>query len=659
MIDQPLTQVLIMLAASVFVVALARRLGWPSILGYLIVGMALGPHAIHLISESSTTRVLPELGVVFLLFTLGLEFSAPRMFAMRREVFGLGALQVFATVGAFATIAWLAGTPWLTALLEGGAIAMSSTAIILHQLTDRGELNRTHGRLAFSMLLFQDLAFVPLLALASVLDHGAATFSLRQSVLTVGAGVLAVVVVLAAGRWLLRPLFHEIAHSRLRELFTLAVLFVVLSAAWVSYVAGLSLAVGAFLAGMMLAETEYRHQIDAVLRPFRDILLGLFFISVGMLLDVPMLFREFPLISALLCGLLVLKAVIAALAARLFVDSTFKAVRAGIVVAIGGEFGIALLTIVLQSGAASGLAQPLLIAVVLSMVLSPLILHNNRAIARVVLREKGPRVVLPEPDNAATSALARREHVILCGFGRVGQNVGRVLERQGFEFIALDLDPARIRAARQAGDPVLYGDSSDEDMLAKAGLEHASAVVISFSNPSVALGIVRSVRRLRSDVPLLVRTPDDARMHELKTAGATEVVPETFEASLMLVSQVLMLLEVPVSRVVHTIGQIRNDRYSVLRTIHRREDPRPPSDAQVYREEIKSIVIPPGAWAVGRTVNDVRERGAGEVAFTGIRRHGILGREPSGDTRLREGDIVVVYGQPEALEHAEGVLLAG
>ncbi len=664
MIEQPLTQVLIMLAASVFVVTLARRLGLPPILGYLIVGMGLGPHAIGLIPESSTMRMLPELGVVFLVFTLGLEFSLPRMLAMRREVFGLGALQVTATIGACAVIVRLTGAPWLAAALIGGAVAMSSTAIILHQLTDRGELNRTHGRLAVSMLLFQDLAFVPLLALASGLQRGLSTFSLQAAVLTAGAGVLAVIAVLAAGRWLLRPLFHEIAHSRLRELFTLTALFVVLASAWISYLAGLSLALGAFLAGMMLAETEYRHQIEAVIRPFRDILLGLFFISVGMLLDVRLLLSEFALVTALLFGMLLLKAVIAALATRLFVNSTFKSVRTAVVVAIGGEFGIALLTIVLESGLegggtsfGAGLAQPLLIAVVLSMVLSPLVLNHNRAIARFVLRERGPRTAPLEPDAAAAAA-RQSEHVILCGYGRVGQNVARVLESQSFEYVALEIDPARIRAARQAGEPVLYGDSADEEMLARAGIERARAVVVSFSNPAVALGIVRSVRHLRADIPVLVRTADDARLQELKDAGATEVVPETFEASLMLVSHVLLLLEVPMSRIVHAIGTIRANRYRLLRNIHRREDARPVDEERIYREELKSIVIPPGAWAVGRTVSDVRARGA-EVSITGIRRHGILGREPSGETCLREGDIVVIYGLPEALEHAEGVLLAG
>ena len=654
----PLTQVLILLASSVLLVTLARRVGLPTTLPYLVVGVILGPHALNIVSDSGTTRQLADLGVAFLLFTLGLEFSLPRMLAMRREVFGLGAAQVGATAGLFALIGRSMGLPWLVAVIVGGAVSMSSTAILLAQLTERSELNRTHGRLAFAMLLFQDLAFVPFLALASALAVGHGQFELGGSLLAVVGGIVSIVAVLATGRWLLRPLFHEIAHSRLRELFTLAVLLVVLASAWATTVAGLSLALGAFLSGMMLAETEYRHQIESVIRPFRDILLGLFFISVGMLLDMRLLADEIEIVSATLVMLIALKAAIAALVTRPFTTTRFKALRTGIVISIGGEFGVALCTIGLESNLLPGrIGEPLLVSIVLSMVLSPFILNNNRAIARFLLRERGP----PTPsqrEEAATIEIARREHVILCGFGRVGQNVARVLESQGFEYIALDLDPARIRAARQAGDPVLFGDSSDESLLMKVGLETASAVVISFSDPATSVGILRSIRRLRPDVPVLVRTADDVRIKELQDAGATDVVPETFEASLMLVSHVLMLLHVPVTKVVRAVNDIRSNRYAVLRNIVRRGDARPLDETHEHREEIKSVVVPPGAWAVGRTLSDVRSRGV-EVVFTGIRRLGILGREPAVDTVLRDGDIVVIYGQPEELERAESVLLAG
>ena len=656
----PLSQGLLLLAASVFLVTVARRSGLPTSMAYLVVGLILGPHALAVVSDSGTTRLLAELGVAFLLFTLGLEFSLPRMLAMRREVFGLGAAQVIATTGVFALVGNALGLPWLVAIVLGGAVAMSSTAILLQQLTERAELNRTHGRLAFAMLLFQDLAFAPLLALASALSAGG-SFDKGESAVAVVGGVLAIVAVLAAGRWLLRPLFHEIAHSRLRELFTLTVLFVVLASAWVSHLAGLSFALGAFLSGMMLAETEYRHQIEAVIRPFRDILLGLFFISVGMLLDVRLLGRagELTLVLAMLVTLVILKAALAALVTRPFTTTRFKALRTGIVMSIGGEFGVALCSIMLQAGLApERLGEPLLVAIVLSMVLSPFILNNNKRVARLLLRERAPAPTASEREDAATGQIARREHVILCGFGRVGQNVARVLESQGFEYIALDLDPARIRAARQAGDPVVYGDSADEELLTTAGLANASAVVISFSDPATSIGILHSVRRIRPEVPVLVRTQDDARLKELQDAGATDVVPETFEASLMLVSHVLMLLQVPVSRVVRTVGDIRNNRYAVLRNIVGQGGLGPVDELSEHREETKSVVVPPGAWAVGRSLDEVRRHSVA-VTFTGVRRQGILGRDPAGDTVLRDGDIVVIYGQPEELERAEAVLLAG
>src|SRR3954451_19242825 len=320
MTESPLPLILVLLAASVFVVTLARRLGLPSILGYVTVGLVLGPHAIGVFPESEATHLLAELGVVFLLFTLGLEFSWPRMVALRREVFGLGSLQVLGTTAVVAPIAHLFGIPWAQSIVLGGVVAMSSTVLIVQQLAERAELNRTHGRLAFSVVLFQDIAVVPFLALAAALAPGNDTFNLAGAIKLVAAGTLAVLVVLAAGRWLLRPLLYVIANSRLRELFTLAVLLVALASAWASQLAGLSMALGAFLAGMMLAETEYSHQVESVIRPFRDILFGLFFISVGMLLDLHALWSELGIILAILVSMVLLKAVIAASATRLFVD---------------------------------------------------------------------------------------------------------------------------------------------------------------------------------------------------------------------------------------------------------------------------------------------------------------------------------------------------
>ena len=631
----------------------------PPIIGFLAVGMAVGPHALGWVAETETTATLAEFGIVFLLFTLGLEFSLPRLIATRGEVFWLGGLQVGLTTAAVAAVAALLGLSLPVAVVLGGAVAMSSTAIVLRQLTEQDELNRTHGRLAFGTLLFQDLAVVPFLALAGVLASPADDYTNAEIAAAVLKAAIALVIVLAAGRWLLRPLFHEIAGTGAPELFMFAVLFVAIGAAWATHAAGLTFALGAFLAGMMLAETEYRYQVEAGIRPFRDTLLGLFFVTVGMHLDVPALLRQLPLVLAMLAGMLALKALITMAAARPFAGQWFKALRAALVLSPGGEFGFALLTLLLQNRLVGAeFTQPLLAALTLSMVLAPILIQHNKAIARFLLREKGPAPTSIARVDAATRAIARRQHVLLCGYGRVGQNVARVLESEGFEFLAMDLDPTRVRAAVAAGDPVIYGDATDEGVLSAYGLDRAIAVVVTFSDKARALGAVRAVRRRRREVPILVRAVDDTNLEALLEAGATEVVPETLEAALTLVGNTLHMLDVPASRVIRRLGDIRRERYTALRSVYARDPAGSLDETGRFREELHMVLLPPGAWSVGRTIREVRERGA-EVSFTAVRRDGIVGRDPDPEMTLREGDVVVLFGTPEAQEHAEAVLLAG
>jgi CPA2 family monovalent cation:H+ antiporter-2 len=658
--NDPLLQILILLAASVCVVAAVRKLALPAILGYLAVGMLLGPHALELAADNETTQLLADFGVVFLVFTLGLEFSLPRLVAMRWEVLGVGGAQVLITVGLVASgaILFFDVVP-AVAVLIGGAIAMSSTAIVIAQLTEQSENNRTHGRLAVAICLFQDLSFPLLLALLSALSGGVGTVDAAHIMGAIGVAALALLLVLAAGRWLLRPLFLMIASVRSAELFSLAVLLAVLASAWATQAAGLSLALGAFLAGMMLAETEFRHQVEATIRSYREVLLGLFFITVGMLLDVGLLLRDLPVVLAILLGMLLLKAAVVAVVAKPATKSWFKSLRTGVIVAQGGEFGFALLILLLRKELLDpAIAQPLLAATVLSMVFSPLIIRHNRRITRVILRETGNPQTEAMRQERVTLAAADREHVVICGFGRVGQNIARVLEQSGFEYIALDVDPYRIRTGRQAGDPVVYGDAGQIKVLENVGIAHASVVVITFANPDVALRILRAVRELRADVPILVRTQDDTKLTELQAAGATEVVPETFEASLMLLSHLLLLVKLPVGTVLRTVNDIRSHRYSMLRQYFRDAGAEHLDQTHAFREELHSVILPPHAWAVGRSITDLTERG-GEVTINAVRRDGIVGRDPGPDTVFKEGDVVVVYGTPEAVEHAETLLLMG
>jgi CPA2 family monovalent cation:H+ antiporter-2 len=651
--------VLLLLMATLAVVVGLRRLRLPLILAFLIVGMCVGPHALGWVSATETTETLAEFGVVFLLFTLGLEFSLPRLIAMRGEVFTLGGLQVAGTTAATAAIGWAVGLSLPVAILLGGAVAMSSTAIVLRQLTEQDELNRTHGRLAFGVLLFQDLAFVPFLALAGVLASPQEQYTTLEITLAVGKAAIALLIVLASGRWLLRPLFHEIAANNAPELFTFAVLFVAIGAAWSTHAAGLSFALGAFLAGMMLAETEYRYQVEAGIRPFRDTLLGLFFVTIGMQLDVPALLGQLPVVIAILATMLLVKAVIVTLAGRPFAGEWFKALRAGIVLSPGGEFGFALLALLLDNRLiGADFTQPVLAAITLSMLIAPVLIRHNKTVARYFMHQSGPSQTGLARLEAANQAIARREHVIVCGYGRVGQNVGRVLETEGFEFLAMDLDPVRVRTALAAGDAVIYGDAADDGVLKSAGLDRANAVVVTFSDTARALAIVRAVRRQRPALPILVRAQDETHLEELIAAGATEVVPQTLEAALTLVSNTLHMLQVPASRVIRRVGEIRRQRYKALRSVIARDPAGRSEDTGEFREELHTVVLPPGAWSIGRTLSEIRGRGA-EVSFTAVRRDGIVGRDPDLEMTLREGDVVVLFGTPEAQEHAEAVLLAG
>lgn len=658
MSEPGLANLLLLLASAVLVVTVFRRLELPTAPGYIVVGMLVGPRAFGLFSSTGETGFLAEFGVVFLLFTLGLEFSLPRLVAMRWQMIGLGGAQVLVTSLVAAAVASWAAVPLPSAIILGGAVAMSSTVIVIKQLREQLELDQSHGRCAVATLLFQDMAVIAFLMLISLAGQGDRMLPV-QILLALAEAVAALVIVLAVGHRLLRPLLHEVAHRRSPELFTLTLLLIVLGAAWFMHAVGMSLAVGGFLAGMMLSETEYRHQVEADIRPFRDILLGLFFIVIGTQLDFLLLADQIASVSMMVVALIIGKSLIICMLSRFSLGGWQASLRAGLVLAQGGEFGIALLALSLQEKVLDPAgAQLLLAGIVVSMVLSPLLIRHNRIIAGWLISGEDPETHRLAFQPMATEALAKRRHVIVCGYGRVGQNLARILEQEGFEYIALDLDPYRVRAARQAGDPVNYGDASQRHVLESVGLANASVVVISIPDSLGALRIVRTAKELRPDVPILVRTRDDTDLDRLQRAGATEIVPDSLEAALMLASHLLLLLDVPISRIVHEVARIRGHRYSMLRNIFRKEDAQVLDESHAFREQLQTLILPEGAAAVGRSLAELRLPDAG-ILVTAIRRQGIVGRQPNADTVLKQDDVLVLYGTPESLEGAEALLLSG
>ncbi|MGB9429185.1 MAG: monovalent cation:proton antiporter-2 (CPA2) family protein [Gammaproteobacteria bacterium] len=654
-----LRSILILLAVAVLAVALVRRVKLPAVIAYLFTGFLVGPHVLGWIPDTADTRDLAEFGVVFLLFTLGLEFSLPKLIVMRKAVFVLGGAQVvFTTLGA-AVIAWLLGAKIPVAIVLGGAFAMSSTAIVVKQLAEQTELNLQHGRLAIAVLLFQDLAVIPLLILIPALAHGSGTAIAGDLLWAFVKGAIAVIAILAFGRWLLRPIFHQIASARSAELFTLAVLLVTLAASWSTAALGLSLALGAFLAGMMLAETEYRHEVEADIRPFRDILLGLFFVTVGMLINPQTIVRHWWLLLIAVAAIMLFKAALIALLSRSLGTDRGTALRTGIVLAQCGEFGFALLALGLaQDVIRAPVAEFSIAAIVLSMIAGPLLIRVNRAIAAGIF----PRGESDERDrlqhDIGQHQVHAENHVLIVGYGRVGQNVARFLEPEGFQFVALDLDPVRVKRAREAGDPVYYGDATNPAVLKAAGVERARAVVISYFQVLTALKILGHVKKFRPDMPVLVRTRDDAELDTLMQAGATEVIPETMESSLMVAAHLLQLLGTPVTRILRTLQDVRAHRYSLLRSVFRGQDALPIDPSHAFREQLYTVTLEPGAHAISRNLGELNIK-ANKVVVTALRREGVVGRQPSSDTILKEHDVLVLWGTPEDLETSEAWLLTG
>ncbi|POA76012.1 monovalent cation:proton antiporter-2 (CPA2) family protein [Pseudomonas sp. DP16D-R1] len=553
---------IIILTSSLVVISLFYRLRLPPVLGYLFVGLIVGPKAFGWVDDSEALPLLAELGVVFLLFSLGLEFSLSKMIALRQVVFGLGSLQVLVSGAVLGALLMLAGVPTTSALLLGGGLALSSTAIVSKELTSLGEIFSSHGQNAIGVLLFQDVVAVLLLTLVPVFAGNSDQAWYWALPLTLGKTVVLFVGLSLASRWVLPRLFHEVAAARSAELFVLLALVIVLLTAGLTHLIGLSPALGAFLAGMLLGESHYRHQIEADLRPFRDILLGVFFISIGMLIDLRLFASHGLLILGLTLALLLIKGSVVALLVKLRGSDRETAWRSGLALAQGGEFCFALMAQMQQNDLMpAGLGSLLLAATFCSMVVTPSLLRAAPWIATHLHRKPNEEVKLEE--ISALNAEVQG-HVVICGYGRVGQSIGRILHKARQPYIALDNDPVRVREAAVAESAVHYGDSHRGELLVAVGLERASLVVIAVDKAEVALQVVKEARRINPHVPILVRTRDDSQSPELKAAGASEVVPELLESSLMLASHALIMLGFPERQVLDRIAQVRHDRYRLL-----------------------------------------------------------------------------------------------
>ncbi|HRK78212.1 MAG TPA: monovalent cation:proton antiporter-2 (CPA2) family protein [Thiobacillus sp.] len=648
---------LILLAAAVLVVAAARALRLPTMLGYLVTGIAIGPFALGWIPDSEEERYLAEFGVVFLMFSIGLEFSLPRLMTMRMTVFGFGGAQVVLTIACAALIAWLLDLPLLAAVALGGIMSMSSTAIVSKLLAERLEIQTPHGRQIFGALLFQDLAVVPLLILIPAFAKDADDMGM-----VLGLAVLKAVAVLGfllfVGQRVMRPWFQWVAGRKSPELFTLNLLLFTLGLAFLTEKAGLSLALGAFLAGMLISETEYRYQVEDDIKPFRDVLLGLFFVTIGMRLDLMQVMLNWNSVLLLVAAIVIGKALLVAGLATAFGSTRPTAVRTALGLAQAGEFGFVLLAQAADLKLlGADITQPVLAAMVVSMLIAPLLINRMDTLTRLIAGSEWAGRA-KEVHDIAVKTFGKSGHVIVCGYGRSGQNLTRLLEAEGIGFVALDADPERIRAVAASGVSVVYGDASRREVLVAAGLSRAQAVVVTYSDVRSSMAILRHVRELRPELPVVVRTIDDTHIDALKAAGAAEVVSEVMEGSLMLASHALMLVGVPLSRVLKRLRDVRETRYAMMRGFFRGASDADDELDQQTQPRLNTVLVTQGAAAVGRSMEELAlEKWLVEVVA--IRRQGIKGIDLRPDTRIQAGDVLVLRGAADGLAAAEFRVLQG
>ena len=579
---------LLYLCAAVLSVVGCRLLQLPAMLGYLFAGVVIGPNALALAQDSTAVEHLAEFGVVFLMFVIGLEFNLPKLMQMRKLVFGLGSGQVLLTLlaalGLNTALAWLLaqfghtwGMTWQTALALASAMAMSSTAIVVKLMSDRVELESPHGQAVMGVLLFQDLAVVPLLVLIPALAEMGENNLWHAMGLAMLKATVLVGLLLWGGPRLMRQWLMLVARRKSDELFMVNLLLMTLGLAWLTELAGLSLAMGAFLAGMLIAETDFKHRVESDIRPFHDVLLGLFFITIGMKLDWEVLYQQWGWVIFLSLIPIVAKAALVFVLARLNGMAAGVSLRTAIYLAQAGEFGFVLLSL----GQARQLVphewvSPILAAMVLSMIATPFLIMKADAIVNRFISTDWLMQSL-QLTRMAQRSIQTEHHVIVCGYGRSGHALVELLNLEHIPYVAIDADPDRVHLGRENGHQVEYDDATRAATLMSLGLARASAVVVTYPDTGSALKVLNEVQLNAPQVPVIVRTHDDTDLDRLKSAGASEVVPEVIEGSLMLASQTMVHIGIPLRRVFRLVQGQRDTRYALMR-----DAPQRPEDAQAH-----------------------------------------------------------------------------
>ena len=644
-------QLMLILALSVVTIAFFKRFNLPESLGYLFVGIVIGPTTSGLIQPDFDISLLAEIGVVFLLFTLGLEFSMKTIMAMKREVFGLGGLQVLITGCGIFLVLQLMEFSVLISFFISSALALSSTAIVSKELTQRNEIRSRQGQLAIGVLLFQDIAAVIFLILVPALAGGTGESLVSTLGITLSKGIVFVIAMLATGKWVLPVVFHEVAKARSEELFVLMALVIALMAAWLSHALGLSMALGGFVAGMMLGESHYKHQVEADIKPFRDVLLGLFFVSVGLLLDMAVLKAFWQQILLGTFALVVFKFNVIYILARTLGEERTICMKTGLSLAQGGEFCFALVALASQYGQSGGdLASIVLAVTILSMITAPLMIRKSYWLGRILENDQKDAGEYMDDSEICKQTAHIHHHTLICGYGRVGQTIARFLTQENKPFVAIDDDPMHVHEAGLAGDPVFFGDCRKIELLQALGLDRANQVVICINKSENALPIIRGIRKHYQDIPILVRTRDDGQREALRAAGANVVIPEVLESSLVIVKHALLMLGIDHETVKRRVNQARSQGYEILTGFYPGlSDYLVENDEHTHRHAVTV-----GKGVDGKAINDLDFRNF-KVAIVEVRRKNQV-LHPQSSMELNKGDIVVLSGTSNDIAQAEKLL---
>lgn len=650
--------IILLLVCSVLFLTVFKYFKLSATIAYFAVGILLGPSGVGILYDNDSIRHFVEFGIVFLMFSIGLEFSLPKLNSMRGILFGLGGAQVFITLATTFFVSRLFGLDLAMAFVIGSALTMSSTAIVSKLLIERIDLNSRHGRLSIGILLFQDIAVIPILILLPALS--APTIDINTLFIPI---ILKIIVLLSILFWLGKPIinfwFGLVAQQKSRELFVLNVLMVTMFFSYLTHLAGLSYALGAFLAGMLISETRYRYQVESDIASFRDILLGLFFISVGMMLNLSIFVEYLWIILTIFLGYSLFKATLITFLTRLFKYELGVGIRTGIILGQAGEFSFVILALAKEQNIIGGdILQIILSVCLLSMICAPFLIPYNGRIARFLSKSyiKNSQKNIDKIDDIGHNL---SEHVILCGYGRSGQFLGRFLKEEHIPFIAIDMDLNRVNDASNAGELVMYGDASRRVVLNAAGIRNCKAVIITYADDRASSKVLTVIRETYADLPIIVRTADESSIALLQKEGATEVVPEVLEGSLMLGSHALMVLGVPLARIVKKIRSFRSERYSMFRGYFKGSTDISDDFSGQEQLELHSIEVKRNPLLLGSKLENIRFEDF-NIQIQYLRRPNMLENiDPRLDIILNDGDILVILGLQQNINHFEKYIASG